>query len=66
MLDHYTQEGVGELDTEKLAPLLKLRYKNAISDALEDLGTAEQIRSVFIGFQRYLYEPSWSQTTVPS
>jgi type I restriction enzyme R subunit len=36
--------------------LLKLRYKNAISDALVDLGNAEQIRSLFIGFQRYLYE----------
>jgi type I restriction enzyme R subunit len=33
VLDHYTKEGVGELDGDKLAPLLKLRYKNAISDA---------------------------------
>jgi hypothetical protein len=52
------QEGVGELDGDKLAPLLKLRYKNAIADALVDLGNAEQIRGLFIGFQRYLYEPS--------
>jgi type I restriction enzyme R subunit len=36
-------------------PLLKLRYK-AISDALPDLGDPEQIRSLFIGFQRYLYD----------
>src|SRR5450759_2896380 len=56
VLDHYTKEGVGELDGDKLAPLLKLRYKNAISDALTDLGSADQIRGLFIGFQRYLYE----------
>jgi type I restriction enzyme R subunit len=58
VLDQYTKEGVGELDGDKLAPLLKLRYKNAISDALADLGNAEQIRGLFIGFQRYLYEAS--------
>jgi type I restriction enzyme R subunit len=57
VLDHYTKEGVGELDGDKLAPLLKLRYKNAISDALADLGDAQQIRALFTGFQRYLYEP---------
>jgi len=52
------KEGVGELDGDKLAPLLKLRYKNAIADALVDLGNPDQIRGLFIGFQRYLYEPS--------
>jgi type I restriction enzyme R subunit len=57
VLDHYTKEGVGELDADKLAPLLKLKYKNAISDALADLGDPDQIRGLFIGFQRYLYEP---------
>ena len=49
---------MGELDGDKLAPLLKLRYKNAISDALADLGDPDQIWGLFIGFQRYLYEPS--------
>jgi type I restriction enzyme R subunit len=58
VLGQYAKEGVGELDGDKLAPLLKLRYKNAISDALADLGNPEQIRGLFIGFQRYLYEPS--------
>ena len=58
VLDHYTKEGVGELDADKLAPLLKLRYRNAISDAIADLGDPEQIRGLFIGFQQYLYEPS--------
>jgi hypothetical protein len=57
VLDHYTKEGVGDLDADKLAPLLKLRYKNALADAVPDLGSPEQIRGLFIGFQRYLYEP---------
>jgi len=57
VLDHYTKEGVGELDGDKLAPLLKLRYK-AIADAAADLGDPGQIRGLFIGFQRYLYEAS--------
>jgi type I restriction enzyme R subunit len=58
VLDQYTKEGVGELDGDKLAPLLKLRYRNAIADATADLGNPEQIRGMFIGFQQYLYEPS--------
>jgi type I restriction enzyme, R subunit len=57
VLDQYTREGVGELDGDKLAPLLRLKYKNAIADAAADLGKPEQIRSLFLGFQRYLYEP---------
>jgi type I restriction enzyme R subunit len=56
VLGQYTKEGVGELDGDKLAPLLRLRYKNAIADATADLGSPDEIRSVFIGFQRYLYE----------
>jgi len=39
------------------------RYKNAISDALADLGNPDQIRGLFIGFQRYLYEPSGGSAT---
>ena len=56
VLDHYVKEGVEELDAEKLTPLLRLRYNNAIADAVDDLGSADQIRKVFVGFQRYLYE----------
>ena len=57
VLDHYVEEGVDELDIEKLTPLLRLKY-NAIADAAADLGTPEQIRQTFIGFQKYLYLPS--------
>ena len=48
-------QGVGELDSEKLSPLLKLRHGNAMADAARDLGSAEEIRRVFAGFQRHLY-----------
>ena len=56
VLAQYVQQGVDELDTEKLSPLLKLRYNNAIADAVKDLGSPEQIRQVFVGFQQYLYQ----------
>lgn len=53
VLSQYVQVGVGELDQEKLAPLLKLKYHNSITDALEDLG--KDVGTVFSGFQKYLY-----------
>jgi len=56
VLAQYVKEGVEELDSEKLTPLLRLRYQNAIADAVADLGSADQIRKVFVGFQRYLYQ----------
>lgn len=55
VLAQYVAQGVGELDSEKLSPLLKLRYRNAMADAVKDLGSAEEIRRVFVGFQRHLY-----------
>ena len=56
VLTQYVQEGVDELDNEKLSPLLRLRYNNAIADAVKDLGDPEQIRQVFVGFQKHLYQ----------
>ena len=56
VLAQYVKEGVGELDQEKLSPLLKLRYNNAIADAVADLGQPEQIKDTFTGFQKYLYQ----------
>lgn len=55
VLAQYVQQGVDELDHDKLSPLLKLKYNNAISDAFAELGQPEQVRRVFIGFQRHLY-----------
>jgi type I restriction enzyme R subunit len=56
VLSHYVEEGVEELDQAKLTPLLKLRYHDSMKDALDDLGQPEEIRRVFSGFQKYLYE----------
>jgi type I restriction enzyme R subunit len=58
VLAHYVGVGVGELDKEKLTPLLRLKYHNSITDAIADLGNPEEISSVFVGFQKYLYQPS--------
>lgn len=55
VLSHYITSGVDELDPEKLTPLLRLKYRDSLADALSDLGQPEQIREVFAGFQQYLY-----------
>ena len=55
-IPHYVREGVGELDREKLTPLLKLKYRNTIADAVADLGRPEEIGHLFAGFQKYLYQ----------
>ncbi len=57
VLAQYVKVGVEELAQEKLSPLLKLRYHNAIADAVADLGQPEEIGKVFTGFQKYLYQP---------
>ncbi len=58
VLAQYVKVGVQELDQQKLSPLLKLRYNNAIADAVADLGRPEEIGQIFSGFQKYLYQPS--------
>lgn len=58
VLNQYVTQGVDELDADKLTPLLKLRYNNALNDAMADLGDAVQVRKAFVGFQRYLYSNS--------
>ena len=56
VLSHYVRVGVEELDLDKLTPLLKLKYHDSIPDAVADLGQADQIRNVFAGFQKFLYQ----------
>ena len=56
VLAQYVRQGVDELDADKLTPLLRLKYHNAISDAVADLGGTAQIRTMFTGFQKYLYQ----------
>ena len=56
VLSQYVKVGVDELAAEKLTPLLRLKYNNAISDAISELGHPDEINRVFNGFQRYLYD----------
>ena len=56
VLSHYVKMGVSELDQEKLTPLLHLKYRNSIADAIRDLGPAPGIRHAFSEFQRFLYQ----------
>jgi type I restriction enzyme R subunit len=61
VLAQYVTQGVDELDADKLTPLLRLKYNNAISDAVADLGGTTQIRTMFAGFQKYLYQNDQGQ-----
>jgi type I restriction enzyme R subunit len=58
VLSHYVSIGVEELDQAKLTPLLKLKYRDSIADAVADLGKPEEIGRAFAGFQKYLYLPT--------
>jgi type I restriction enzyme R subunit len=56
VLAHYVQEGVEELEQEKLTKLLRLKYHDSIADAVSDMGgDIAAIRNLFVGFQPYLY-----------
>jgi len=50
----YQEKGVEELDEEKLPILLNLKYHSP-ADAISILGNVENIRSIFLGFQKNLY-----------
>ena len=56
VLSQYVKVGVEELAKEKLTPLLRLKYNNAIADAIKDLGPPAEIGKIFSDFQKYLYE----------
>ena len=55
VLGHYISEGVSELDQDKLPDMLELKY-HTMADAITTLGEVPEIRNVFVGFQRHLYE----------
>jgi len=55
VLAKYVQEGVHELEEEKLTGLLKAKY-GSTTDGVSTLGSTQKIREAFIGFQRHLYE----------
>ncbi|MEI7464293.1 MAG: DEAD/DEAH box helicase family protein [Burkholderiales bacterium] len=54
VLAQYVLQGVDELVPEKLSPLLKLRYRE-LSDAFAELGRPDEVRGVFLEFQKHLY-----------
>lgn len=54
VLEHYVEQGVSELDPEKLPQLIELKY-NTVGDAIQELGPVRNIREVFVGFQKGLY-----------
>lgn len=56
VLSHYESLGVEELAEPKLSPLLKLRYGNALADAFLELGPPDEVRRMFVGFQKHLYD----------
>ena len=57
VLTQYVQQGMNELNQEKLGALLEVKY-HTIDDATSALGRVEIIRDAFVGFQRHLYERS--------
>ncbi len=55
VLAQYIAEGVDQLDTAQLSPLLRLRY-GSMNDAVADLGSPAVIKEMFRGFQQHLYK----------
>jgi type I restriction enzyme R subunit len=55
VLSKYVESGVDELDQEKLPILLTNKYQS-LEDAISILGDVANISSLFIEFQKYLYE----------
>jgi type I restriction enzyme R subunit len=56
VLSKYIESGVEELNQEKLATLLIIKY-HSLEDAKEVLGSVANISSLFVEFQKHLYEP---------
>lgn len=55
VLSKYIETGVEELDQEKLPVLLQNKYQS-LGDAMDILGDAPMISSLFIEFQKILYQ----------
>ena len=55
VLDKYVEAGISELDQEKLPILLQTKYQS-LEDAMKILGDVQNISSLFIEFQKHLYE----------
>ena len=60
VLFKYIDSGVEELDQSRLPNLIELKY-HSITDATDVLGGVDEIRKLFFGFQRHLYEGGEAQ-----
>ena len=56
VLSHYVTSGADELSRDKLNPLLRLKYRDSLSDAIADLGEPAIISETFASFQKHLYD----------
>ncbi len=64
VLVQYIDQGVNELDTEKLPSLLDLKYDSA-ADAIRELNVpTDEIRDMFIDFQQHLYAHRRTQNSM--
>ncbi len=54
VLKNYIKDGVDELDDAKLETIIDSKY-NTITDAMRVLGDTDEIRNIFINFQKHLY-----------
>lgn len=61
VLSQYITQGVEELSQEKLKGLLELKYQS-VHDATKLLGNPNDIRKMFVGFQKYLYQSAMTDT----
>ena len=55
VLFKYVDTGFEELDQSRLPNLIELKY-HSLADAAEALGGVDEIRNLFMGFQKHLYD----------
>ena len=55
VLKQYIKNGVTELDSERLAELINLKYGSPLN-AQNELGSISEIKNTFYTFQKYLYK----------
>ncbi len=55
ILSQYVNVGIGELHAANLPGLIELKY-HSIQDATKVLGKAPEIREMFVGFQKHLFQ----------
>lgn len=55
ILRNYIQDGIDELDISKLSSSLTSKY-GSVYEGQKHLGSVDQIQSVFVDFQKHLYE----------